>query len=109
MKHLIRKKIQSRKLLPDDPWGYKTRVSNLFHSGRETTPAVLFADYDKDGVANVFDCQPKNWRKQDMTEDERREEMSKHRNRLRNPRSKEEEEMIKEAFEKARARKKTYG
>jgi len=28
-------------------------------------PVKLFADCDKDGVANVFDCQPHNARKQD--------------------------------------------
>lgn len=29
-------------------------------------PVRLFADDDKDGVANVFDCRPKNRRKQDV-------------------------------------------
>jgi len=31
----------------------------------EVRPARIFADYDKDGVANVFDCQPRNPRRQD--------------------------------------------
>ena len=30
-------------------------------------PAKLFADSDRDGVANVFDCQPHNPRRQDKT------------------------------------------
>ena len=31
----------------------------------EVRPARIFADRDRDGVANVFDCQPRNPRKQD--------------------------------------------
>jgi len=31
----------------------------------ETRPVKLFADRDRDGVANVFDCQPRNPRRQD--------------------------------------------
>jgi len=31
----------------------------------ETRPIKLFADTDRDGVMNVFDCQPFNKRKQD--------------------------------------------
>jgi hypothetical protein len=31
----------------------------------EMRPSRLFADNDRDGVANVFDCQPRNPRKQD--------------------------------------------
>ena len=31
----------------------------------ETRPIKLFGDRDKDRVANVFDCQPNNKRKQD--------------------------------------------
>ena len=36
------------------------RVSKI-----ETRPSKIFADRDRDGVANVFDCQPNNPRKQD--------------------------------------------
>ena len=31
----------------------------------EVRPSRLFADDDRDGVANVFDCQPRNRRRQD--------------------------------------------
>ena len=31
----------------------------------ETRPSRLFGDRDRDGVANVFDCQPRNPRRQD--------------------------------------------
>ena len=31
----------------------------------ETRPSRLFGDKDRDGVANVFDCQPNNRRRQD--------------------------------------------
>jgi hypothetical protein len=31
----------------------------------ETRPSRLFGDKDRDGVANVFDCQPRNRRRQD--------------------------------------------
>ena len=31
----------------------------------KVSPARLFADTDRDGVANVFDCRPRNPRRQD--------------------------------------------
>ena len=35
----------------------------------ETRPSRLFGDRDRDGVANVFDCQPRNRRRQDGDDD----------------------------------------
>ena len=45
----------------------KTRT-NIFWKVKardKVSPARLFADTDRDGVANVFDCQPFNNRRQD--------------------------------------------
>lgn len=56
MKKAIKKKMKMRKY--SGPFGFNTPATNIFKSGRETSPVVLFNDYDKDHVPNVFDCQP---------------------------------------------------
>jgi hypothetical protein len=43
----------------------------------ETRPARLFRDSDRDGVANVFDCQPFNRRRQDNGDDSYSEQHQK--------------------------------
>jgi hypothetical protein len=58
MKKIMKKKMQMRKY--DGDFGFNTKASNIFKSGKETKPVHLFGDYDKDNVANVFDCNPIN-------------------------------------------------
>jgi hypothetical protein len=41
-------------------WLFRRAPMNI-----ETRPVKLFGDRDRDGVANVFDCQPNNRRRQD--------------------------------------------
>jgi hypothetical protein len=58
VKKILKKKMQMRRY--DGDFGFNTRASNVFYSGRETSPAVLFGDYDRDSVPNVIDCNPLN-------------------------------------------------
>jgi hypothetical protein len=43
----------------------------------EIRPSRLFADYDRDGVANIFDCRPRNRFRQDSEEWQDAEENEK--------------------------------
>jgi hypothetical protein len=43
----------------------------------ETRPVKLFGDKDRDGVANVFDCQPRNPRRQDKSIEDWKKELNK--------------------------------
>ena len=47
----------------------KTNIFWKVKARDKVSPARLFADTDRDGVANVFDCRPFNKFKQDNKED----------------------------------------
>lgn len=66
---MVEKWLQNR--IPNNPYlNVKKPVRNIKRysptSVRYGKPNVLFKDNDKDGVMNVFDCQPNNKRKQDV-------------------------------------------
>ena len=57
---------------PINVWSSNKKPQNKVKQGwaLETRPSQLFRDSDRDGVADVFDCQPNNRRRQDMDAEE---------------------------------------
>jgi len=68
----------------------------------------ILGDYDRDGVMNAFDCQPKNKKKQDTDEERRRSQEDwdkKHTRRRKGWNDNEDfEEKLKEIIRKKRER-----
>ena len=64
LKSTKRSSTPQRKNTSNTFWNTKPMPKCKYRSGM---PVDLFGDKDRDGVMNVFDCSPKNKRKQDMS------------------------------------------
>jgi len=92
------------------------RMSNSVIRQAKSPYRKMFKDYDRDGVLNVYDCQPKNPRKQGVVDyiakrygehKYRKEERAKTRRAvIVTEMQAERREAIKEAQEKAKAKRK---